>query len=89
MNRQNSTYPSLLESPNMDHSKCLFFSLGSYPTFPLQVVTNTSIVTKGNISYTGHVATVTEDDLEYTYIAVPQPSLCKLTFYRGKSYTIL
>lgn len=66
---------------HVDHSQCLLFSLFSYPMFPLQVVTDTSIVTKGNISYSKHTGCVAaENDHEYTYIAVPQPSLCKLTY---------
>ena len=71
------------------------FTICSYPMFPLHVanpMTDTSIDTEGNISYGKHASRVAaENDQEYTYMssgvssAVPQPYLCKLTCYGGKS----
>ena len=77
------------------HNFDAYSSIYSYPIFPLQLanpMTDTSIVTKGNISYGKHTSRVAaEEDQEYTYMssevssAEPQPYLCKLTCYREKS----
>ena len=71
-----------------------YSSIYSYPIFPLQManpMTDTSIVTEGNISYSKHTSRVAaEEDQEYTYMgsevssALPQPYLCRLTCYREK-----
>ena len=66
-----------------------YSSIYSYPMFPLQManpMTDTSIVTEGNISYGQHTSRVAaEEDQQYTYMscevppAVPQPYLSRLT----------